>query len=68
MIITIPGVKAPVCQCGEKAKVYLSPRGLKVRCPHCGKEACVYYTVGFYRFSISDLCDLIAIISNEAEE
>lgn len=47
MIITMPSIKAPECQCGEKAKVYLSPNDLKVRCPHCGKEASVHYVTGF---------------------
>lgn len=66
MIITMPSVKAPECQCGEKAKVYLSPNDLKVRCPHCGKEASVHYTTSFYRFSAGDLADLVAIIGNKA--
>ena len=50
----------------EKAKVYLSPYGLKVRCPKCGKEASVHYTAGFYRFSVGDLADLKAVIGNKA--
>lgn len=65
MIITMPSIKAPECQCGEKAKVYLSTNDLKVRCPHCGKEASVHYVTGFYRFSAGDLADLVAIISNK---
>ena len=65
MIITMPSIKAPERQCGEKAKVYLSPNDLKVRCPHCGKEASVHYVTGFYRFSAGDLADLVAIISNK---
>ena len=68
MIITMPSVKAPECQCGGKAKVYLSPNDLKVRCPCCGKEASVHYTTGFYRFSISDLADLIAIMGDKTGE
>lgn len=68
MRITIPDVKAPVCQCGEKAEIFLFANELRVKCIYCGKEAGVHYPSGFYRFSISDLCDLIAIMSNEAEE
>lgn len=66
MMITLPGIKAPVCQCGEKAKVYLMAYDLKVRCEHCGKEASVHYTTGFYQFSAGDLADLAAIIGNKA--
>nr|DAW58261.1 MAG TPA: DNA-directed RNA polymerase [Caudoviricetes sp.] len=66
MIITMPSIKAPECQCGEKAKVYLSPNDLKVRCPQCGKEANVHYTSGFYRFSVDDLVELMSIIGNKA--
>ena len=47
MRITMPDVKATICQCGEKAEVYLSQNDLKVRCPQCGKEASVHYTTGF---------------------
>lgn len=65
MIITMPSVKAPECQCGEKAKVYLCPRELRIRCPHCGKEVGIHYATGFYRFSISDLADLMAVIDNK---
>lgn len=68
MIITMPSIKAPECQCGEKAKVYLSPNGLKVRCPHCGKEASTHYSTGFYRFSISDFVDLVDVIGNKTDE
>ena len=65
MRITMPDVKATICQCGEKAEVYLSQNDLKVRCPQCGKEASVRYTTGFYRFSVGDLADLAAIIGNK---
>lgn len=68
MRITIPDVKAPFCQCGEKAEVFLYPNNLKVKCNYCGKEARVHYTTAFYRFSISDLADLIAIIGNKEGE
>lgn len=68
MIITLPSLKAPECECGGKAKVYLAPCGLKVRCPHCGKEAFVHYTTGFYQFSISDLASLIGIIGNKTDK
>lgn len=65
MIITMSSIKAPECQCGEKAKVYLSPSDLKVRCPRCGKEASVHYINAFYRFSVSDLASLSSIIGNK---
>lgn len=64
MRITIPDVEAPVCQCGQKAEIYLFPHDLKVKCIYCGKEASSHYATGFYRFNIKDLCDLIAIIDN----
>lgn len=68
MIITLPGLKAPECQCGEKTKVYLFQRGLKVRCPHCGKEASVSYATGFYQFSAIDLAGLVALIAGKTGE
>lgn len=66
MRITMPDVKAPICQCGEKAEVYLYPYDLRVKCIYCGREASVHYTTSFYRFSAGDLADLVAIIGNKA--
>ena len=66
MMITMNGAREPVCSCGEKAEVSICVNGLKVSCPHCGKEASVHYTTGFYRFSVGDLADLVAIIGNKA--
>ena len=66
MMITMNGAREPVCSCGEKAEVSICVNGLKVRCPHCGKEASVHYTTSFYRFSAGDLADLVAIIGNKA--
>lgn len=66
MMITMNGVQEPVCSCGEKAEVSICVNDLKVSCPHCGKEARVHYTDGFYTYNFSDLSYLIAIISNKA--
>lgn len=68
MRITMPDVKAPICQCGEKAEVYLYPYRLRVKCIYCGKEASVHYSTGFYHFIISDLADLVALIGGETGE
>ena len=66
MMITMNGAREPVCSCGEKAEVSICVNGLKVSCPHCGKEASVHYTDGFYAFNSSDLSYLVAIISDNA--
>ena len=68
MMITIPSVKAPECQCGVKAEVILYPHALKVKCPFCGKKASIRYTDGFYHFDVRDLACLAAIISNDTDE
>lgn len=49
MMITMNGAREPVCSCGEKAEVSICVNGLKVSCPHCGKEASVHYSDGFLR-------------------
>lgn len=68
MKISIPTWSTPVCECGEKAEVYLYAFDLKVRCPYCGKEASTHYSTGFYRFSISDFVDLVDVIGNKTDE
>lgn len=68
MMITMNGVREPVCSCGEKAEVILYPHDLKVKCPFCGKEASIHYADGFYRLSVSDLACLVSIISNKTDE
>lgn len=65
MMITIPSIKAPECQCGVKADVILQPHDLKVKCPFCGKKASIHYADGFYRLSVSDLACLVSIIGNK---
>jgi hypothetical protein len=68
MRITMPDVKSPICQCGEKAEVYLYPYDLRIKCIYCGKKVSVHYTSGFYRFIISDLSDLVALIGGDTDE
>lgn len=68
MRITMPDVKAPICQCGEKAEVYLYPYDLRVKCIYCGKKASIHYTDRFYHLDVGDLACLAAIISNNTGE